>query len=187
MRSILIDETPFVFLTRNDGGFELKSELARFIEKCRKKNPHREYCAYSTKNVKMRLGYGWFYNARRFTTRNQSKRKQYQKRLERRELAKTVIVKFFTSKSLGIFSRPWKLMDLHVFANENKRESLGRQLSTSEVIPLDVCQNALIAHRTGYPVFSFNEDYQYFITLPGGKEAYLQYWKPADVLKQMSV
>lgn len=188
IRRIILDETAFVCITRNERDFDMKPELARFIEKCRKKNPYREFQAYSTKVTQKRLGFGWFYNTIRNTfTRNTHKMGLYQKRLGRREIARKVIVQFLVPKKLKLKPKTWSLMDLHLFANENKREVLNRPLLPHEVISLDVCINALIANEYGLPLFSFNEDYQYFITLPGGKKPFIQYWKPADVLKQMSV
>lgn len=186
--SVLVDETPFVFITRNDGGFELKAELARFIEKCAKNNSKAEFKVFSTKNVQKRLGYGWLYNSFQVIARkNINKSQLLQKRRERRSISKKIIVRFLSVRRLGLKPVSWKLMDLHLFANENKRASLKRLLLPQEVIPIDMCINALIAHQNNFPIFSFNEDYQYFLTMPGGKEPFLQYWKPADILKQLSV
>lgn len=188
VRNVLVDETPFVFLTRDDKDFPLKVELARFLEKCDKNNAHREYCVYSTKVVKKRLGCGWLYNAIRTTmTRNAKKRLMFQKRLQRRALARNVIVRFLRRDILRVKPINWTLMDLHLFANENKSAMLKRNLFPEEVISLDLCINALIAHETGYPLFSFNEDYQYFLLMPAGKKSYMQYWKPDDVLRTMHV
>lgn len=183
---ILLDESPFVYLTRNDDSFALKSELARFVEKCRRKNTNREYETYSTKIAKKRLGYGLLYNIFRSTTTiNQEKRRRFEKRLERRQLAKTVIVRFLGTRQIRIKPKTWCMMDLHLFANENKREALKHSLLPQEVISLDTCESALIAHETGYPLFSFNEDYEYFITIAGSKKPFIQYWKPDDILKHL--
>lgn len=184
--TLLIDETPFVYLTRNDGNFDLKVELARFIEMSRKKNSKAAFKIYSTRTVKAKLGFGFFYNLKNAFTRNANKKKLYQKRLERQEFSKTVICSFLPVRWF-FRTTVWNVMDLHLFANENKRETLKRPLLPQEVISLDMCTNALIAYRKGYPIFSFNEDYQYFIGLPLGKESPIQYWKPLDILKNLPI
>lgn len=183
--SVLIDETPFVYLARNDGGFGMKAELARFIEMSRKTNKHAQFEIHSTCIVKQKLGLGFFYGIKNAFCRNQRKKKLYQKRLERQELAHGIIRSYKKPQRFSWKSSQWTLMDLHLFANENKRETLSRPLQPQEVIPLDVCMNAVIAYRTGYPLFSFNTDYQYFIGLPYGKKTTIQYWKPEDILKQL--
>ncbi len=188
LKHVLLDETPFVFLSRNDGDFKLKTELARFIEKCRKNNKDREYYAYSTKTVKKRLGFGWFYKIfNSVKTRDAHILELYQKRLRRKRMAKKVVVHFLPTVHLRVRPCSWLLKDLHLFANENKRASLKRMLRPEEVIPLDVCMNAIVAYRTGYPIFSFNTDYEYFLNLPHGKKSTIQYWKPEDILKNLSV
>lgn len=110
----------------------------------------------------------------------------HQKRLERRKIAKKVIGRFVSRRHLTVRPHSWKIMDLHLYANENKRATLKRPLEPQEVIPLDVCENALIAHEMRIPIFSFNGDYEHFIALPG-EASFIQYWKPEDILKQMSV
>ncbi len=188
VRCVLVDETSFVFLTRDEKDFPLKVELARFLEKCNKNNANREYRVYSTRVVKKRLGCGWMYNAiRSILTQNAKKRAMFQKRLQRRGLARNVIVRFLRRRSFRGKPVNWALMDLHLFANENKSAALKRNLTPDEVISLDLCTNALIAHQTGYPLFSFNEDYQYFLLMPAGKKSYMQYWKPDDVLHTMHI
>jgi hypothetical protein len=185
-KPIIFDETAFVYLMRNSSDFTMKSELTRLLYKCQKHHNEREYDAYSTRTIKKKLGYGWLYHGWKWTfVRHQTKRRHYENQLERREFSEEIIVRFLRPHQLRTWPKSWILMDLYLFANENKRERIGRPLTPQEVIPLDMCETALIAHETGYPIFSFNEDYEYFIKLPGIKTAYLQYWKPSDILSNL--
>lgn len=186
LKNILIDESIFVFLTRNDSEFLLKSQLSLFIEKCLIKGFHRQYKAHASYTIKNRLGDGMIYNACiRLLTRNYTNRIRYQKRQGRLHVCNAVVERYIKPSVVNYIPRRWRMMNLFITANENKRESLGRALKPTEVIPLEMCLTALIAHEYQYPIFSFYSDFEHFINSPGMKKPYLEYWNPEIILKNL--
>ena len=172
-----------------------------FLDLCDKKNKKRRYELYTTEISAKRLGmypwYTWWGTVGRF--RKGKAKGFFEKRRERMEIAKENIVypnKFIPFRPFfveGILTRYRKkeIMDLFMFANEAKSESiktieLGKKMKPEEVIPLEICSIARIASKKDLPIFSFNEDFQYFCKIPNKDGQYINYWKPSTFLQNLT-
>ena len=187
---VIVDETLFVYATRGD--HELHSQIGLFLSKSDKsKADGREFSLHLTNISAQRLGMYSFYDLWKYwVTKNERKKLHFEKRRVRKNLASEAICRCRTEWRMFLrvkvrFFKRWKIMDLFVYANEAKRNQLSRQLEPSEVIPLEMCQIAYIAHQYKMPIFSFNKDFEYFLMLSGGKKPYIDYWNPDHFLRNL--
>ena len=78
-----------------------------------------------------------------------------------------------------------RVMDLFLYANENKSaefEEQGKKMSPSEVIPMETCEVAEVAHTHKIQLISYNEDFKYFSGFLK-TSAYVEYQSFDDFLK----
>lgn len=183
---IIVDESIFVLAHRSNS--PLHSQLMMFIEQSQKSNPHRTYDLYMTPLSRKRLGmYRWYQikcYIKAFFCEDDVKQAM-RKRSWRMRIAKKLILGFKRRSPREIFFRS-QLMNMFMYVNEAKSKYLeeheSRRIVPEEIIPLEVCVNAQIAHRTGLPILSFNTDYKFFCHLPISPKAYLTYLYPETFL-----
>jgi hypothetical protein len=185
-QKIIVDESIFVLAHR--GNNSLHSQLMMFIEQSQKKDLDRKYDLYMTPLSRKRLGmYRWYQikcYIRAFFC-EESIKQAIRKRAWRRRIAKKLIVGFKKSSFMETFFQS-QLMNIFMYVNEAKSQYLEeneqRSIIPEEIIPLEVCATAQIAHRTGLPILSFNSDYRFFCLLPILPKAYITYLYPETFL-----
>lgn len=81
------------------------------------------------------------------------------------------------------FGKKVTLMDLFTHANQRKSVAIGKRLEPHQIIPLEMCMIAQIAHRENIQLLSFNEDYRYFVDF-GKKSNYISFKDFGNFLKE---
>lgn len=171
VKSFLIDETPFVYVIGR-GSNNLNDRLKKFLNLGRRKNTDRRYRMFMPVIYKKRLGMYPLYRLRcfvrsrvNFLCPDAHEKMSLIKRLRRTRYAKSVVQRCVRRS----FWRPLlrsKMFDLYMHANEAKSFQLektnGRKMDPSELIPLETCYIAEIAHQKKLPLLSFNTDFRYF-------------------------
>ncbi|MFH1444679.1 MAG: hypothetical protein ABIG34_04830 [Candidatus Peregrinibacteria bacterium] len=138
--------------------------------------------------TRKRMGMFWWYQVKCymkcFFCETQQK-EAMRKRGWRIRIAKKLIVGF-KRRNIREYLFKTNLMDIFMYANEAKSKFIqgkeGRRIIPEEIIPLEVCAIAQIAHRTGIPILSFNSDYHFFCHLPLSPDTYLTYLFPENYL-----
>jgi len=149
-----------------------------------KNNPDRKYDLYMTAISRKRLGmYRWYQikcSIRAFFC-EESIKQAIRKRRWRMRIAKRLVKGFIRRNLRETFFRS-QLMNIFMYVNEAKSKYLEehekRKIIPEDIIPLEICVIAQIAHREGLPILSFNTDYKYFCHLPISPEAYINYLYP---------
>jgi len=190
MKNILVDESIFVFAKRAD--ILLYSELMRFLHLADRRNPLRKFRLIMTRVSMMRLGAFPFYHFSRYIM-GFKKIEGFEKRRRRSKAALEHV-----GSTLSV-PTPWRailpslipyhnkrcLMDLFMYANEAKSSALkanGEKMLSWQVIPLEMCKIAQVAHKKDLPIFSFNTDFTYFCGLPHKPTKYIDYLNPESFL-----
>ncbi len=185
-QKIIVDESIFVLAHRSNSS--LHSQLMMFIEQSQKSDPERIYDLYMTTLSRKRLGmYRWYqltcYIKAFFCAEDM--KQAMRKRRWRMRIAKKLVLGFKRRNLRETIFRS-QLMNIFMYANEAKSKYLDehehRRIVPEEIIPLEVCAMAQIAHRTRTPILSFNSDYRFFCHLPISPEAYMTYLYPETFL-----
>jgi len=181
-KKILVDESIFVIAHRSNDS--MHSQLMMFLEQSEKNDPNRKYDLFLTSISRKRMGmYKWFQMkcVMKCIWCDAPRKEAMQKRRWRMRIAKKLIVGI-KKKSLRETLFKSKLMDIFMYANEFKSQFIekqeNRRIIPEEVIPLESCAIAQVAHRTGMPLLSFNTDYRFFCHLPLSPDTYMTYLSP---------
>jgi hypothetical protein len=192
IENYLIDESIIVYLDRND--YKYHRQLVAFLEDGMKGKKDRKYTFFMPKSCKFKLGAFWWYKQltylRRITIDSRD-RTALEKAKTRTAIAKTYIIKYLNIKIVRRFfifnCFPRKLIDVFIYANEAKSKELQRtekrKIESDEIISLDTCKVAMLAHNKKYKLISFNKNFKYLQMLPPGKNAYIVYVHPDDILR----
>ncbi len=187
---ILVDETIFIYATRRNDHLGVLSNLAIFFGQSEPSKKDSKYALHLSNVSAYRLGMFPVYNfIRKYFCWKKERKVMYAKRRERKIFAKASISRykflFLGFKFFHIKPHSWELMDLHLFANEAKRAELNRPMEINEVISMDTCKIAKIAHDNKLPILSFNTDFKYFSILPNLKKPYLEHFEAVDFLRKV--
>lgn len=192
MKKYLIDESVIVYLDRAD--YQYHDQLVAFLEDGKVYDNKKKHLLYMSFAARVRLGAYRAYTAttfmKRFLKINSAALEPLEQAKLRTGIARTYVYKFldipfYVRFLLKIY--PKKLSDLFIYANCAKSNDLQKRkrkkIAANELVSLTTCTVALIAHRHGLPVFSFNQDFQYLRRIPGSKKLYIRYINPDDFLK----
>lgn len=187
-KKIIVDETLFVELHRNKNPLHDRLEL--FLSQSKKGDSKRKYHLIMPRLCRLRLGLYWLYGnicERKIKKNKQPRTKQaMMKRSARADTALTV-VSGYIRRGFWLSLRRSKLMDVFMCVNDHKARDIeqreGRKMAPSEVIPMEICKIAQIAHSNNIPVLSFNRDYSYFQQIPLSSSSYIRYIDPDNFLK----
>lgn len=168
LEMILADES--IFLTSGQSDL-----LNNFLGRCNRSSSNRLFCLYITKITKRRLGMAWYYKF--LMPRRKTKELHTKKLTENRETIRDIkpLINKFCLRPKRIYRGflpnlelliPFKyqsrIMHLFSYANAKKEEEKGSPLSPAEVIPLETCEIAYIAHTHGCRLISTNRDFDCF-------------------------
>jgi hypothetical protein len=194
-KGYLIDESIFVYLNRQN--YKYHSQLVAFLEDARlsKQEGQRRHVLYMPYCSRIRLGAFRLFHAltymKKFLKYKGVALMPLEKAEMRSQIAQTYVAKYLKSSWTEKFARwffPKTLINLFIYANENKsnylQEKEKRKILPHEVIPLEICEIAMIAKRSKLDILSFNEDYKYLTMLPGKSASYITYLNPDDLLKE---
>jgi hypothetical protein len=170
MRTYLIDETPFIRAggsTRDD----LVDRLERFLSLSKKKAKDRKFKLLMPHISGKRLGTEPLNLARCFLrmkvgfgSLDAETRLIFTKRFKRAFQARRIIARYLR-RSLILRLHKQELLDLFSYMNEMKSLDLKKnrdiKMLSDEVIPLETCLVAQIAHRHRLHLLSFNTDFRY--------------------------
>lgn len=195
MKKYLIDESIFVYLDRKD--YIYHTQLVAFLEDARLSKPlvHRRHILYLPHLAKLKLGALRFYGAlifmKKFTRSKEMVLFPLEKADMRAKIARSYVKGYLKLPWLSrLFNHifPKTLINLYIYSNENKSQyflkSFGRKISANEVVPLEVCEIALIAKKHKLDILSFNQDFEFLTMLQGRRSAYITYIHPDDLLKE---
>jgi hypothetical protein len=181
-QQIIIDESIFVIAHRSNSS--MHSQLMMFLEQSQKNDPDRKYDLHLTSISKKRLAMFRWFQIRCFIKcffYDAVKKEAAKKRGWRIRIARQ-LVRSIKRRSLRETLFKSKLMDIFMYVNEAKSKFLeekeNRRIVPEEIIPLELCSIAQIAHRTGIPILSFNTDYRFFCHLPLSPKTYITYLYP---------
>jgi len=191
VKKFLIDETPFVYVIGR-GNNTLNDRLKKFLNLGRRKNKDRRYRLLMPYICKKRLGMYPLYRFRcfarsriNFLCPDATEKQALIKRLRRTRYAKSVVEKC-VRKNLWTITFHSKIFDLYMHANEAKSTALekieGRKMEPNELIPLETCHIAEIAHRKGMTLLSYNTDFRYFANFHN-EPHYVHYQNLEDFLE----
>jgi hypothetical protein len=195
MKTILVDESVFVFANRAD--IPLYSQLMLFLGLSDSKDPQRQFSLVMADVSEARLGMYWFYHLTRYVFLGMKRIEGFEKRKRRRKAARKHVghawsvpmrpARIFASFIPGHNKRC--LMDLFLYANEARAKEFikeGKYMEPNQVIPLETCRIAQIAYQRNIPIFSFNRDFKYFCGLPNKPGKYIDYLDPDSFLPHLT-
>jgi len=190
----LIDESIIVFLERE--GYEYHTQLVAFLEdgKLAKSLNARKHVFYMPYSSRCRLGNFRFYktitNAKKLFRNRNNITEPILKAETRSGMANEYVYKYYKAPCLTRIYRFWKrkkIIDLFIYSNDKKSTDIqrenGERMKSPDVIPLEMCEIAMIANKHNLTIVSFNKDYQYLMRIPGMKKQFVRYVHPDDLLK----
>jgi hypothetical protein len=193
----ITDETPFVYVVGREYS-AVQDKLREFLTLAMQRGLWKQVTSNSKEKVKVqismpaicmqRLGmsrlYYWYSLLRAKTgwrLPDEKMRQAYEQKLRRIRYAKPIAQKCWCLYTPG---KKTRLLDLFTHANERKSSSLGKKLEPHEIIPLEMCKVAEIAHRKKLTLLSFNKDYRYFTDF-GHTSNYVTFRYLEDFLKDL--
>jgi len=178
LRVFLVDETPFIEILGRGDNKNIVS-LRHFLQdSIKKRNKTRRFRLKMPAICQKRLGWYYFYSlwsfARSrsvFLCSDSDFRDALFKRLLRLKHAKRIIEKPFVRRKLSsFFFRSNQVMELFLHANGAKSKYLkakGERLESNQVISIEICIIAQIAHSHDLELLSFNSDFSFFSNFDG--------------------
>lgn len=194
LRRFLIDETPFIEVIGR-GSIDQIERLRMFLEDSRIRNSKRRYRLILPYVCRNRLGWKFPYSVwssiRSKSTllcSDSDLKEALQKRQKRLRYAKSIVSAPFIRRCFHkwLLFGDSELMDLFIFANGEKSKMLkasGKRLDPNQVIPLEVCLIAQIAHQHSLELLSFNGDYRFFANY-SGKPNYILFRNFSEFLEK---